>query len=164
MATNSKNIMIGRIHALWCGHCKALVPEWSKMKKELSKQRGGYKFVSVEQSKEEPHLERLNKYLKIDDDAKKVQIQGGYPTIFKVSNGVVEYYNGPRMAENLVQWANEPMKGAIMRPKVVIKAVTEARSYSRVERLPKVGVVTTIKERQLFHIKYYTYFHSILSI
>ncbi len=111
MATNSKNIMVGRIHALWCGHCKALVPEWSKMKKELSKQRGGYKFVSVEQSKEEPHLERLNKYLKIDDNAKKVQIQGGYPTIFKASNGVVEYYNGPRMAENLVQWAKEPMKG-----------------------------------------------------
>ncbi len=111
MATNSKNIMVGRIHALWCGHCKALVPEWSKMKKELSKQRGGYKFVSVEQSKEEPHLERLNKYLKIDDNAKKVQIQGGYPTIFKASNGVVEYYNGPQMAENLVQWAKEPMKG-----------------------------------------------------
>lgn len=111
MANNSKNIMIGRIHALWCGHCKSLAPEWSKMKKKLSKQRGGYKFVSIEQSKEEPHLERLNKYLKIEDDAKKVQLQGGYPTIFKASNGAVEYYNGPRMADDLVNWAQEPTKG-----------------------------------------------------
>ena len=103
--------MIGRIHALWCGHCKSLAPEWSKMKKELSKQRGGYKFVSIEQSKEEPHLERLNKYLKIDDEAKKVQLQGGYPTIFKASNGEVEYYNGPRIADDLVKWAQESTKG-----------------------------------------------------
>lgn len=124
MANKSENIMVGRIHALWCGHCKSLAPEWSKMKKELSKQRGGYKFVSIEQSKEEPHLERLNKYLKIEDDAKKVQLQGGYPTIFKASNGAVEYYNGPRMADDLVKWAKEPTKGGS-------RKATESRKATR---------------------------------
>ncbi len=114
------------------------------MKKELSKQRGGYKFVSVEQSKEEPHLERLNKYLKIDDDAKKVQIQGGYPTIFKVSNGVVEYYNGPRMAENLVQWANEPMKGGSYN-------ATKSRNTSRNRSQKLFKSRTAAKSRRRHH-------------
>jgi thiol-disulfide isomerase/thioredoxin len=146
MATNSKNVMVGRIHALWCGHCKSLVPEWSKMKKALSKQRGGYKFVSVEQSKEEPHLERLNKYLKIDDDAKKVQIQGGYPTIFKASNGVVEYYNGPRMADNLVKWAREPMKGGSYK-------ATKSHNKSRSNKSQKAlrNQKSTAKTRRRHH-------------
>ena len=131
MAKNANNIMVGRIHAVWCGHCKALEPEWSKMKKKLSKQRGGYKFVSIEQAKEEPHLERLNKHLGIEDDAKKVQLQGGYPTIFKASNGAVEYYNGPRMADDLVKWAQEPTKGG---SKKATKSLSKSYKASKSRR------------------------------
>lgn len=102
-------MVIGRIHANWCGHCKDLIPEWAKMKKLLGPKK--YKFVSIEQSKEGPHLERLNKYLGIVEDEKKVKMKEGYPTIFKALNGRVEYYEGPRMADKLAQWVGKVVQG-----------------------------------------------------
>ena len=45
------------------------------------------------------------------EDEKKVQMKEGYPTIFKVVDGVVEYYNGPRMTQNLVNWVKETSGG-----------------------------------------------------
>lgn len=108
---NSKQVFVGRLHANWCIHCKSLKPEWAKMKKILSKTKGKYRFVSIEQSKEAHDLERLNKYLGLVEDEKKVRMKEGYPTIFKVVDGVVEYYNGPRMTQNLVNWVKETSGG-----------------------------------------------------
>ena len=107
--TASKPMIVGRIHAKWCGHCKSLEPEWAKMKKQFGK--GKARFVSIEQTHEEPHLDRLNKHLGIVDDDKKVKLQGGYPTIFKAHNDKVEYYNGPRMAKEIAEWAKSSMSG-----------------------------------------------------
>jgi len=104
-----KPMVVGRIHANWCGHCKDLIPEWAKMKKQLGPKK--YKFVSIEQSNEGPHLERLNKYLGIVEEEKKVKMKEGYPTIFKALNGRVEYYEGPRMAEKLVEWVGKVVPG-----------------------------------------------------
>jgi len=104
-----KPMVVGRIHANWCGHCKDLIPEWAKMKKQLGPKK--YKFVSIEQSNEGPHLERLNKYLGIVEEEKKVKMKEGYPTIFKALNGRVEYYEGPRMAEKLVEWVGKGVPG-----------------------------------------------------
>jgi thiol-disulfide isomerase/thioredoxin len=127
----SKQIFVGRLHANWCIHCKSLKPEWAKMKKILSKTKGKYRFVSIEQSKEARDLERLNKYLGIVEDDKKVQMKEGYPTIFKVVDGVVEYYNGPRMTQNLVNWVKETSGGTRKRSIVkqsIKKRITSKRS------------------------------------
>lgn len=107
--SDSKPMIVGRIHAKWCGHCKNLEPEWAKMKKQIGKDK--VRFVSIEQTHEEPHLARLNKHLGIVDDDKKVKLQGGYPTIFKAHNDQVEYYNGPRMANEIAAWAKTSMSG-----------------------------------------------------
>jgi thiol-disulfide isomerase/thioredoxin len=104
-----KPMVVGRIHATWCGHCKDLIPEWAKMKKQLGPKK--YKFVSIEHSNEGPHLERLNKYLGIVEDEKKVKLNGGYPTIFKALNGQVEYYEGPRTADKLAEWVGKVVQG-----------------------------------------------------
>jgi thiol-disulfide isomerase/thioredoxin len=105
-----KPMVVGRIHANWCGHCKDLIPEWAKMKKLFAGPKK-YKFVSIEQSNEGPHLERLNKYLGIVEDEKKVKLNGGYPTIFKALNGRVEYYEGPRTADKLAEWVGKVVPG-----------------------------------------------------
>ena len=122
----SKQIFVGRLHANWCIHCKSLKPEWAKMKKILSETKGKYRFVSIEQSKEAHDLERLNKYLGIVEDDKKVQMKEGYPTIFKVVDGVVEYYNGPRMTQNMVNWVKETTGGT--RKQSIVKQITHKRS------------------------------------
>jgi len=111
-----KPMVVGRIHANWCGHCKDLIPEWAKMKKQLGPKK--YKFVSIEQSNEGPHLERLKKYLGIVEEEKKVKMKEGYPTIFKALNGRVEYYEGPRMAEKLVEWVGKVVQGGTRKGRV----------------------------------------------
>lgn len=131
---SSKQVFVGRLHAIWCIHCKSLKPEWAKMKKILSKTKGKYRFVSIEQSKEAHDLERLNKYLGIVEDDKKVQMKEGYPTIFKVVDGVVEYYNGPRMTQNLVNWVKETTGGTRKRSTLkrsIVKQITHKRSTDK---------------------------------
>ena len=126
----SKQIFVGRLHAYWCIHCKSLKPEWAKMKKILSKTKGKYRFVSIEQAKEALDLERLNKYLGIVEDDKKVQMKEGYPTIFKVVDGVVEYYNGPRMTPNLVNWVKETSGGTRKRS-IVKQSIVKRSTHKR---------------------------------
>ena len=123
---SSKQIFVGKLHANWCIHCKSLAPEWAKMRKILSKTKDKYRFVSIEQSKEAHDLERLNKYLGIVEDDKKVQMKEGYPTIFKVVDGVVEYYNGPRITQSLVNWVKETSGGT--RKQSIVKQITHKRS------------------------------------
>ena len=125
---SSKQIFVGRLHANWCIHCKSLAPEWAKMRKILSKTKDKYRFVSIEQSKEARDLERLNKYLGLVEDEKKVQMKEGYPTIFKVVDGVVEYYNGPRMTQNLVNWVKETTGGT--RKRSTHKRRTHKKQFS----------------------------------
>ena len=131
---SSKQIFVGKLHANWCIHCKSLAPEWARMRKILSKTKDKYRFVSIEQSKEARDLERLNKYLGIVEDEKKVQMKEGYPTIFKVVDGVVEYYNGPRMTQNLVNWVKETSGGTQKRSIVkqsIKKRITSKRNTRR---------------------------------
>ncbi len=126
---SSKQIFVGKLHANWCIHCKSLAPEWARMRKILSKTKDKYRFVSIEQSKEARDLERLNKYLGIVEDDKKVQMKEGYPTIFKVVDGVVEYYNGPRMTQNLVNWVKETTGGT--RKRSIVKQSIKKRITSK---------------------------------
>ncbi len=129
---SSKQIFVGKLHANWCIHCKSLAPEWAKMRKILSKTKDKYRFVSIEQSKEARDLERLNKYLGLAEDDKKVQMKEGYPTIFKVVDGVVEYYNGPRMTQNLVNWVKETSGGT--RKRRTGKQITSKRRTDKSKR------------------------------
>lgn len=140
----SKQIFVGRLHANWCIHCKSLKPEWAKMKKILSETKGKYRFVSIEQSKEAHDLERLNKYLGIVEDDKKVQMKEGYPTIFKVVDGVVEYYNGPRITQSLVNWVKETSGGT--RKQSIVKQITHKRSTRKQRtRKQRTGKRSTYK-------------------
>ena len=114
--TPTKTIVIGKIYADWCIHCKMLNPEWTKMKK-LIKQNTGRSLKNVKfeihemgDTKEnrakniqvhdlvndfnEKHFPKMDKQVYID----------GYPTIFKIQNKRIEYYNGDKNAAVLYDW------------------------------------------------------------
>uniref|UniRef100_A0A6C0HAV1 Thioredoxin domain-containing protein n=1 Tax=viral metagenome TaxID=1070528 RepID=A0A6C0HAV1_9ZZZZ len=99
---SSKPITIGLVYAEWCGHCQALKPEWEKLKETLSKNKKCNIF-EVEDSD-------VNKDAKLKSVGKKINggsIQvNGFPTLFKILNGNVEYYNGERTFDALLKWAN----------------------------------------------------------
>lgn len=106
--------VIGKIYADWCGHCMALAPKWKKLLKLIRTKIPKNKLVisEIESEKVETGLSILNeKYL--HDSDQKVAIQGGYPTIFKIVNGKIDYYDGPREVSPMFKWAmkNKPYFG-----------------------------------------------------
>ena len=89
--------VIGKLYATWCGHCVELEPVWKKMKKLR-----GVEFVEIEYENIQQGLEKLNARFKTD-----VKVNDGYPTIFKIEHGKVEYYNGARTLSELTRWAKK---------------------------------------------------------
>ena len=92
-------ITVGLIHASWCGHCIALQPEWKQMKKGL---RGSNcQFLEIEDS--DKHKDRKISHVNSRLKGEKL-VANGYPTIFKISGGNLQYYQGARSAPALQQW------------------------------------------------------------
>jgi len=108
-----KVLIIGKIYADWCGHCRMLKPEWNKMKYNIKNNKNHVhqvRYIEIEQAQEQPKVDKVNK-IYLSGSEKKLALQGGYPTIFKITQGVLEYYNGPRNAEMMQKWALHRMGG-----------------------------------------------------
>ena len=116
-ASESK-LVIGEIYANWCGHCKTLQPKWEILDKKIKNRFNENQLLiyKVEESKKDDPsvgLESLRVYLA--DPTEKVEVQGGYPTIFKIVNGVLSYYEGPREVRPMFAWS---MQGVKIGPKI----------------------------------------------
>lgn len=123
----SKIIIAGKL--VWddCGHCRALIPEWNKMKnaiRTISKKTPNvfYRFVEIKSGpNEKVHIDKINnKYLK--NSGEKLLLQGGYPTIFKISGGTLSYFNGAsRNAEELQKFYLGNSEGGNREEETVMK-------------------------------------------
>jgi thiol-disulfide isomerase/thioredoxin len=116
---HKNTLIIGKIYADWCGHCVALVPEWKKMKQMIYHKRienANVIFKELGDTKE-----NKKKGIKVDSLITKfntenrkgqepVKIDGGFPTIFKIYNGKLEYYKGARDAKSIFEWASSNLK------------------------------------------------------
>jgi thiol-disulfide isomerase/thioredoxin len=90
------SIIVGKVYADWCGHCKSLKPEWNKLKTMIQKDR--VQFIEIEESESA-------KRSQFEKKTKRSLNVNGYPTIFKIhTNKPVEYYTGPRTAQDMRQW------------------------------------------------------------
>lgn len=101
-----KIIVIGKIYSISCFHCQMLEPEWNKMRENISNNNSKNKniiIVDIEQENQDNLiLDINNKYL--NSSINKLALQEGYPTIFKIENGGVNYYNGQRDADSMIKW------------------------------------------------------------
>jgi thiol-disulfide isomerase/thioredoxin len=96
-------IIIGKLYADWCMHCKNLEPIWKNLKEDLKDkiENKELEIVEFEETKDQSKLEEFK--LK-----HPVEIQGGYPTLFKIDKqGNITYYSGERELEALKNWATE---------------------------------------------------------
>jgi thiol-disulfide isomerase/thioredoxin len=98
-------VTIGLIYANWCGHCQSLKPEWQKMKNNVMKtpsyKKGLYKFSEIEDSDEL----KDSKIAAINSKIKGGKLTAnGYPTIFKVDGGKIQYFQGGRTSNELQSW------------------------------------------------------------
>jgi thiol-disulfide isomerase/thioredoxin len=106
--TRPKVILIGKIYAKWCGHCKMLKPEWRKMKDSIrAKMRDQpnilVRFIEIEQVQEQQKVDKINRVY-LANSNEKLSLQGGYPTLFKIENGTLTYFDGNRRADDMEKW------------------------------------------------------------
>jgi thiol-disulfide isomerase/thioredoxin len=114
---SKKNVLhVGKIYADWCGHCQTLQPEWARMKNDMK--------LAMGRSLQNIHIEFVEMGDTPKNKAKGLTVEGmitkyngkhlpnsvekvksdGYPTLFKVLNGKLEYYAGNRDANSMYTW------------------------------------------------------------
>jgi thiol-disulfide isomerase/thioredoxin len=94
-----KPVIVGLIHAHWCGHCQTLMPIWKKMLKGNKM----FDIVEIESSETDKDTRMADINSKLSKDSPKLEANG-FPTIFKVKNGILEYYNQARQADIMYKW------------------------------------------------------------
>ena len=107
---NSESLYFVLFYAPWCGHCKAIMPDWTLAASETSKQ---VNFAKIDCTQ---HKQICSNY----------QVQG-YPTMKFFTKGQVEDYNSGRSKEDLVNFAN--LKGETFKPAKLLKEMTDQSVY-----------------------------------
>jgi thiol-disulfide isomerase/thioredoxin len=124
---SKKKHVFGKVYAEWCGACQNLEPNWIEMIDKLKQED---KLNSQEWSNFTPDQKKqeMKKTIVINKDGTILEIiqiedtdydnfksnnsqfsdltANGFPTIFrKIENSPVEYYQGDRSPDDMIQWA-----------------------------------------------------------
>jgi thiol-disulfide isomerase/thioredoxin len=94
-------VVYGKIYANWCGHCRAMEPDWKRLEKRMRP----LKSVNIESEEKDHKIAAFNKKHKTN-----LALKGGFPTLFKLpeNGGPVKYYEGGDRSEDALHaWLNE---------------------------------------------------------
>jgi len=89
-ALTSHPLMLVEFYAPWCGHCKALAPEYVSAAKLLAEANSEVKLAKVDATEESKLAEKFD--------------VRGYPTLKFFKNGKDIEYTGGRTADTIVSW------------------------------------------------------------
>ena len=113
------NTIVCKIYANWCGHCQDLKPVWAELKNVMSANKN-ITMIEIEESEMKEKMGALKNICKKDIDV------NGFPTIVKICNKKVEYYQGERSVEALRAWI------ATTKPtKPIIKTIQGGKNKTR---------------------------------
>ena len=108
--------------APWCGHCKALAPEYAKAATQLNEEGSNILLAKVDATEE-------------SELAEKFEVRG-YPTLKFFRNGKPSEYSGGRSADDLVKW----LKKKTGPPALELKTEEEATKFKESAPVVVVGL------------------------
>merc|ERR1712004_600987 len=109
-------------YAPWCGHCKALAPEYAKAAGILAEKESKIVLAKVDATEE-------------GAAAEKFEVRG-YPTLKFFRNGKATEYGGGRTADTIVSWL-EKKTGP---PALAVASVEEATAFVAGKDVAVIGV------------------------
>lgn len=103
--------VVGILYADWCPHCKEMIPadkkttgKWDETLRLIEQRapNARVRHIQLEEANMERDLPRLNARYKVD-----LNTEGGYPTIFKIRNGVAHKFDREREPTVIANWVAE---------------------------------------------------------
>jgi len=120
-AIKDNEFVLVEFYAPWCGHCKALAPEFAKAAATLKEDKSGIKLGKVDATVE----------TKLGD---KFEIRG-YPTLKFYKNGKSIEYTGGRDAAGIVSWLKKKA-GPVAKE---LKTIEDAKTFQDSSNVVVVG-------------------------
>ncbi|RWS30390.1 protein disulfide-isomerase-like isoform X2 [Leptotrombidium deliense] len=128
-AQESHKHLLVEFYAPWCGHCKALAPEYAKAAKHLKDEGSEIKLGKVDATVE-------------TELAEKYEVRG-YPTLKFFRNGNVKDYSGGRTADDLVKW----LKKQTGPPAVTLDNVEDSKKFKDSAEVVVIGFFADVTSK-----------------